>query len=367
MKRISRVGLTAVLALGLGPIGTVAALAADWQAGAGPEWQKTLAAARQEGSVAISGPPQVAAKLSSAFKRDTGIELKYLGGPARTNESRMAREVRAHKLSVDATLSGMALLRLVKEGYFEDIRSHLMLPGVTDPKNWKDGGLKFDDNAKKFMLQTHQYRSSVPFYNPKLAGKITSWQQLLEPKFTGKIVAYDPRTGGPGQAVSTYIAAQFGLDFFKKLYVGQKVSFSLDTGQMAEWVVRGVKLVALGVTTPAYLKFKNAGVDTIAPADPDDGSGTLTGGYSVVLLPKGAPHPKAQTVFINWFASQPGQTAFTQAFHVPSLRVDVPEKGIPDYVIPKPGRKYQDQYNEDWSSTGKPKIRGQVLKLLGGK
>jgi iron(III) transport system substrate-binding protein len=367
MNRSIHAVLVVAFIVAIAHYATGAVRAADWQAGAGADWQKVMAAAKKEGSVAVIGPPQVASALTKAFQRDTGIDLKYLAGPPRATASRVSREVRARNITVDAVLTGMAELPLVKEGYFEAIRPKLMLPGVTDPKNWKDGKLKFDDDANKFMLQTHQYRSSVPFYNPKVVGSFTSWHQLLDPKFTGKIVAYDPRTGGPGQAVSTYIVNTLGLDFFKKLYVGQKVTFSLDANQMAEWVVRGVKYVALGVTTPSYLKFKNAGVDTIAPADPDDGSGTLTGGYSVIILPKGSPHPNAQTVFVNWYASQPGQVAFSRAFHVPSLREDVDVKGIPDYVIPKPGRKYQDQYNEAWASSGKPKIRKQVLTILGGK
>lgn len=364
MKRISHVATIAALIVGLAPF---AAGAADWQAGAGPDWSKTMKAAKAEGSVAVAGPPQLAEQLTRAFQRDTGIELHYLAGPPRATASRISREVRAKNVTIDAVLTGMAELKLVKHGYFEAIRPKLMLPSVTDPKNWKDGKLKFDDNANKYMLQTHQYRSSVPFYNPKVVKDFTSWRVLLKPKFKDKIVAYDPRTGGPGQAVSTYIVHTFGLDFFKKLYVGQKVTFSLDPNQMAEWVVRGVKYVALGMTTPSYLKFKNAGVDTIAPADPDDGPGTLTGGYSVIILPKGSPHPNAQTIFVNWFASEPGQAAFSRAFHVPSLRNDVHVKGIPGYVIPKPGRNYQEQYNEAWASSGKPKIRREVLKALGGK
>ena len=364
MKRIPHAAMIAALVVGAAPW---AAGAADWQAGAGPEWAKTMKAARAEGSVAVAGPPQLAAQLSKAFARDTGIKLNYLAGPARATASRVSREVRAKNVTIDAVLTGMAELSLVKQGYFEAIPAKLMLHSVTDPQNWKDGKLKFDDNANQYMLQTHQYRSSVPFYNPKVAQEFTSWRVLLQPKFKNKIVAYDPRTGGPGQAVSTYIVHTFGLDFFKKLYVGQSVTYSLDPNQMAEWVVRGTKYVALGMTTPSYLKFKNAGVDTIAPADPEDGPGTLTGGYSVIILPKGSPHPNAQTVFVNWYASEPGQAAFSRAFHVPSLRTDVHVKGIPDYVVPKPGKNYQEQYNEEWSTSGKSKIRKEVLEALGGK
>jgi ABC-type Fe3+ transport system substrate-binding protein len=369
MARTSRAWIATILAFALAQYASASAEAADWQEGAGPEWQKVLSAAKQEGTVAVSGPPQLATAISEGFLRDTGIPLQYLAGEARTTSSRLARELRANNVTVDATLTGMVDLPLVKNGFFEDVRARLLLPGVTDPKNWADGQLKFNDNAKRFMLQTHAYRSSVPFYNANLIKptEFTSWQKLLDPKLKGKIVAYDPRSGGPGQAMSTYIGAQFGLDFLKRVYVGQEVVYSLDSRQMAEWVVRGIHAVGLGILTPDYLKFRDAGMNNIVPTDLADGPGTLTGGFSVILLPKGPPHPNAATVFLNWYASQPGQEAFSRAFKVPSRRTDVNVEGVPDYTIPKPGRKYHDQYNEDWAATGRPIIQKQVMEIVGGK
>ena len=367
MTSINRIWLSAIPLFMLAQFGALeAARAADWQAGAGPEWQTVLAAAKKEGTVAVGGPPQLAA-MSEGFKRDTGIQLDYLGAETRTTSSRLTRELRANNITIDATLTGMVELPLVKEGFFEDERARLLLPGVTDPKNWTDGKLKFADDTQKFMLQTHAYRSGVPFYNSNIIKKFDSWQVLLDPKLKGKIVVYDPRTGGPGQAMSTYIASELGMDFFKKLYIDQQVIYSLDSRQMAEWVVRGVYAVALGVLTPEYLKFKEAGMNHLVPADPDDGSGTLTGGFSVILLPKGAPHPNAATVFLNWYSSQPGQEAFSKAYKVPSRRTDVFVDGIAEYTVPKAGRKYQDQYTEDWATTGRIKAQEQVNEVLGVK
>jgi hypothetical protein len=95
-------------------------LAADWQAGAPPEWQKVLAAAKKEGRIALAGPPQIATAISEAFKRDTGMEVENLGGEARNTASRVAREVRAGTVTIDAFFTGTVELPLVKEGFFED-------------------------------------------------------------------------------------------------------------------------------------------------------------------------------------------------------------------------------------------------------
>jgi iron(III) transport system substrate-binding protein len=345
------------------------ARAADWQTGGGEAWQKVMTAAKKEGAVVVTGPPQLTKELVAGFERDTGIKLDYVAGEARVTASRVVRELRANNVTIDISLTGTAELPVAKEGFFEDEKARLLLPGVTDSKNWANGELKWVDNDKKFMLQTHAYRSSIPYYNPTQfkPGEMDSWQKLLDPKFKGKIVIYDPRSGGPGQAMATYISTKLGLDYFKKLYVDQQPVFSLDSRQMAEWVVRGVHLVGLGILAPDYQRFKAEGIKTIEPVDFKDGAGTLTGGFSVIMLLKGAPHPNAQTVFLNWFASQPGQEAFTKAYNVPSRRLDVSTEGLPDYLILKKGLDYQDQYTEDWANSGVEETRKKYIEIIGGK
>ena len=117
------------------------------------------------------------------------------------------------------------------------------------------------------------------------------------------------------------------------------------------------------ITSPCAI----AGITNLVPADLKDAPGTLSGGFSVVLMPKGAPHPNAATVFLNWFASQPGQEAFSRAMAEISRRTDVPGGALPSYIVPKPGVDYQDQYNEDWVTTMRGHILDQVIQTIGGK
>ncbi len=348
--------------------GSAARAEDNWQAGAPPQWQKILADAKKEGHVAVVGPSELAVPIAEAFLKDTGIQVDYLGGVASVNASRVAREVRAGNVTVDFMYTGTAELPLVKEGFFEDEKAKLLLPGTADAKNWKEDKLAWVDNTQKYMLRTMATVQSIPFFNSDLVKPpLTSWKQLLEPKFKGKIVAYDPRAGGPGQQMAGYIGAQFGIDFLKKLYVGQQVVFSQDSRQMAEWITRGNYLVGLGVLLPDYVALHNAGITNIVPAQMSDGPGTLSGGFSVFLLPKGAPHPNAQIVFLNWAASQRGQAVYSHVEHQISRRVDVHEPGLLPFTEPKPGVKYLDQYNEDWALNQRKKIIEQVLDALGGR
>jgi ABC-type Fe3+ transport system substrate-binding protein len=345
------------------------ASAQDWQAGAGPDWQRVLADAKAEGHVAVVGPPELGVPIADAFLRDTGIEVDYLGGVASANGARVTREAHAGSVTIDVMFTGTAELPLAKQGLLADESARLILPGAADPKNWRDGTLKWVDNDKKYMLQTQASVTSTPFYdtNSIKPGELTSWRQLLDPQFKGKIVAYDPRSGGPGQQMVGYIGALFGIDFLKSLYLGQQVTYSQDSRQMSEWLARSVDWVALGMLATDYERLRNAGITTIAVADMKDGPGTLSGGFSVILEPKGSPHPNAATVFLNWIASGVGQQVYSHVEGQLSRRIDVHDASVLDFMVPKPGKTYLDQYNEDWALNQRAKIIDAVLQALGGK
>jgi hypothetical protein len=206
-----RLFLFGAVAAGAMAWGSAAFAQADWQAGAPPQWAKILADAQKEGHVAVVGPSELAVPMAEGFLKDTGIQVDFLGGVAAVNQSRVAREVRAGNVTVDFMFTGTAELPLVKEGFFEDEKVKLLLPGTADPKNWKDGKITWVDNTQKYMLRTQATVQSIPFYNPDaVKPPLTSWKQLLEPPFKGKIVAYDPRTAGQDSRWSAILAHNSG-------------------------------------------------------------------------------------------------------------------------------------------------------------
>jgi ABC-type Fe3+ transport system substrate-binding protein len=355
--------LSAVLAAAAQP-----GRAADWQDGASAEWQNVLAAAKKEGRVVVAGPGELAGPLSEGFKRDTGIEVEFLGGETRDRSSRISREVRAGRVTIDFLFTGSVELPLVKEGFFDDEKAKLMLPGVTDAKNWNGGALKWVDNTKSHMLQTQEFVSSVPIYDGAAIkpGELTTWDQLLDKKYKGKLVAYDPRSGGPGAQIAGYVGAVKGIEFLKSLYVGQEMIYSQSSRQMTEWIARGTYRVGFGIPSADYLTLTKAGIKTLVPADLKDGPGAVSGGFSVVLMPKNPPHPNAAVVVLNWVASAPGQAAYSKALKTTSRRTDVPpDPDTAPYTVPKPGVKYQDQYDENYLVNVRTKVLDQVMQVIG--
>jgi len=324
--------------------------AADWQAGAGPDWQHLLDAARKEGSLVVAGRSAMAVPMGDAFKRDTGLSLDFLGGEGRDQMTRIAREMRAGQVTIDVIFDGQSMVPFVNDGYVKPIKPQLILPGVNDPGNWNGGRLKWVDKENAYLFEGGEYVFGWILFNADMIkpGEVTSWKDLLKPQYKGKIASFDPRVGGPGQANASFIADLFGIDFVRHLFADQEVAISNNSRQLVEWVARGNYPIALATLATEIESFRKAGMKNLAVAYMKDGPGAVLGGSSVLAEPKLAPHPNATAVFLNWYASEPGQRVFSTVWETPSRRTDVHVAGIPDYVLPQPGVTYMDQYTEAW-------------------
>lgn len=343
----------------------------DWQAGAGADWNRVLAAARQEGRVVVASQTSApGATMSAAFRRDTGIEIEFLSGGVSEIGARIEREAAAGNVTIDVALGGgQELVTLYPRGLLAPLKPQLLLPGVTGSNNWNGGRLKWVDAAGEYLLQTTEYVSGRPVVNTDLVDpkSIGSWNDLLKPEYKGKIASYDPRPGGAGQALGGYLVHTFGLDYLKKLYFGQEITTTRDGRQLVEWAVRGTYPIVLATIQFDIERFRSQGFTNIAPLDLLDGPGLLTGGFSILKQLKNVPHPNAAAVFINWFASRPGQESYARATLEPSRRTDVKVDAIPPYVVPKPGLPYLDQFTEEFYVRVRPKLQKDVVEAFGGR
>jgi ABC-type Fe3+ transport system substrate-binding protein len=334
--------------------------AADWQAGAPADWANVLAAARNEGQVTVAAFAALGDKLSAGFKRDTGIQMNFLGGSTTDQSVRLEAEARAKNLTIDILIGGGRELGLMHDGLLEPVAPQLILPGVTDVRNFRLGKLKWMDNEQKYLLQGSQYVFGWILVNKDMVKpeEVNSWKKLLDPKWRGKIASFDLRYPGPGQGCASALYRVFGVDYIKAFFVDQQVSYTADNRGLVEGVVRGVTPIAFGTIQQEVERYKATGFNNLAVVLPDDMPGYLTGGYSVLKEPKGAPHPNAATVFINWYMSRPGQEIYESVMLETSRRLDV-NTGVPDYLVPRPGYNYYEAFNEDEYYS-----RNDVIKLI---
>jgi len=350
----------------------VSLLAVNFAWGAAPtEWESLVNRARQEKRVVLGTDISIGnfrQGITTSFAKQFGIELEFRVLEGAQLVAIAARECAASRASMDLLLSGNSeLILLYPKGCLAPARPKLILPEVLDGKNWRGGALKWNDPEGQYLLQTSEatYGWTVINTDQVKPSELNSARDLLRPEYKGKIASFDPRGGGAGQGRATYMMTVLGEDYVRSLYLDQKVTYTANHQQLAEWIARGVHLFGLGAVERIFEPMRKEGLPVGVVASFSDAPGYLTGGSSVVKLIKDAPHANAAAVLLNWFASKEAQTIYAQNVLQPSRRADVIVKDVPDYLVPKPGVKYLDSYGYEFYAKKRPEVIKRVIDLLG--
>ena len=174
---------------------------APWQV----EWETTLQAAKKEGKLvaAIPASAELRKNIEEVFKsRFPEIELELFPSRGPANANRVLSEHKAGVRYFDLLISGTSTpFGLLKAGIIEPFAPFMILPEVSDPKKWY-GGHIWIDNAKRFIYSFQAYQTESLWYNASLMKpeEVSSYDDLLNPKWKGKIGYLDPRTPGAGTA-----------------------------------------------------------------------------------------------------------------------------------------------------------------------
>lgn len=312
--------LWTVIATGLASI----APAASAQTG----WQAILEAARKEGKVTVGIPASgdLRRVLEKAFtERFKGIEFELFPGPAPKIASRIVSESKGGFRNFDIFLSGSgSALALAAEGLLEPFEPYLVLPEVKDPKNWFGGHIWVDNvTTKRFIYAFQAYVTDPGYYNTEQVkpGEIRSYDDLLNPKWKGRLGIHEPRSQGAGQAVWIYMWTVKGEGYLKKL-AEQDLIVATDYRQLGEMLVKGRLALALGATYSTLAPFIKAGLPVAPLPVPKEGI-HATIGFGAVSIIKNHPHPNATRVFINWLLGKEGQDIYGRAVGNATRRLDV--------------------------------------------
>jgi iron(III) transport system substrate-binding protein len=332
------------------PAGATAATPA-WQA----EWDRTLAAARQEGKVEVWGPPGdlIRKSVSEGFRQAfPDIAIEWVGGRSTEHATKIEGQRRAGVYAADVVIGGTstAAMQLGPQGALDPIKPILMLPEVTDPRSWYDGRIEFADDEGQYNVAF--VYMSYPFigYDPHQVqpADIANLYQLLDPKWKGKIVINDPRVPGAGQSFYRWLWHTLGPEKGEEFIVAlraQAGAVDRDQRRLMEWIARGRYAILIGPSSGATMtELFDAGLTFGLQNEFQDYGGYITASFGSLMLINQAPHPNAAKVFVNWFLSRDGQTAYSTAMTEPSRRTDVPRDHIPAYAIPRPDGKYWPSY-----------------------
>lgn len=307
--------------------------AAEWQM----EWEKTLAAAKKEGTL-VAGIPassELRKAISARFKDKFGIALELLPSRGPDNVTRIITEYNVGVRYFDVLVAGGATpLSMVAAGAADDFQPYMILPEVKEPKNWW-GGHIWEDNVstKRYIYAFNCYTSETFWYNTSQleAHEIRSYDDLLNPKWKGKIGFLDPRNPGSGQNTWTFLWRVKGEEYLGKL-AQQDLLVSQNLRQLGEALAKGKLAFTVGLSHYTYEPFIKAGLP-IKPVPKIKEGAHANNGSGVMAVVKNPPHPNATKVFVNWLLGKEGQELYGKAMVQGTRRLDVATQWLKEFGI----------------------------------
>jgi len=292
------------------------------------EWERIVEAAKREGRLVVAIPPstELRKQMEPEFRRRFGLEVELLPAPGPRNASRIVSEQRAGVRYFDALIVGTGTaVSLAHEGMIEALSAYVVLAEVRETKKWW-GGHIWDDNVstKRFLYSfVAEVGTGGLWYNADLARAedLRSFDDLLHPKWKGKIGFSDPRVPGSGQSIWSFMWEIHGEDYLRKL-ARQDLFLSRDLRQLADALAKGKLAVTIGVGRTQYDPFVNAGLPLRQAATPKEGL-PASNGFGVVGVVKKPPHPNAAKLLVNWLLGKEGQEFYGRVMRHATRRLDV--------------------------------------------
>jgi iron(III) transport system substrate-binding protein len=297
------IGLLAAGALVAGLSGVASAQDADWN--------KVIEAAKQEGKVSLYtstlGAP-FHLDIIKAFKAKYGITIELLDVRASELDERVRTEQASNRFVADVVQHGSSSLQLYQRDGKLQPRGQ-----VPNQKNLRDAlkGVADNDRIPSYILP---YGILVNTDLVKPADEPKSWKDLLDPKWKGKIISDDFRALGGGFTWFSVTYEALGEDFHRQLQQ-QNIVFSRDVGNDERRVARGEYPMRIPQLASNYLRMKGLPVKLIFPTE----------GISYVRfdlgIVKGAPHPNAAKLMIDFYLSEEAQLIYANAGMAPVINI----------------------------------------------
>ena len=322
-------------------LGIGAEVRADWQA----EWQQTVEAAKKEGRLVVYGGEEITHQeiLDEFMKKYPGIKVVTGSGRGSTLGPRILAERRAGKYLVDLFSGGPSTpYRVLYRGNALDpIKPMLLLPEVKDTSKWYGGKHYYADPQGEylFIFEGSISGGASVAYNTELVNpkEFTSYFDLLNPKWKGKISFYDPTASGGGlnSILSLYENPQLGPPYIKRLFKEMQITIFRSRRQGPDWLAAGRFPLCFSCRDITRAMQQGLPVNQIPPENLKETEPVIGGGgSSVLVLINRAPHPNAAKLFINWYLSREGQMVWQRVINTKvlessdSMRIDIPKDDV---------------------------------------
>jgi ABC-type Fe3+ transport system substrate-binding protein len=337
------------------------------------EWERTVKAAEQEGQVVVY---KIAndSEWHAFQKRFPKIKVVLIPGNAAQILQRLMAERRAGKFLADVVrLGGGTSTSLYKAKALDPISAAFVLPEVSDPTKWFEGKHHYNDGESQYSFIYAAFPLRLLGYNTKLVDPrtITSFWDLLDPKWKGKTTLKDPKDpGGGSPLLFLYHNPQLGPEYIKKLVTVGGLTLVRDPRErlQTDWLASGKFPISITSKADGVDEAKKQGlpVDVLDAHALKEGAALEAGGTMISLVNR-APHPNAAKVLINWFLSREGQMAIQKTgpgdAGQNSLREDISKEHLPAWEQRQRGVKYIRLWGPDvWDRSPITELVSEMVK-----
>ena len=303
-SRCSRIKWTGIVGVAALSLTSEAALAAD---------AALIEAAKKEGTVVWYTPlivSQTARPFANAFeKKYPGIKVELVAGTVNDLFIKHVNEAKANAVQADAAGSNPALVSdMIKSGLIE---KYIPDSAADLPANLKDKNGYYASQLVSFLVPAVNTSDVKPADVPK------TWNDFLNPRWKGKIAW--PGTelpSGPPGLIGTLLLTmgeEPGMAYLKKLAAQQIINVPGNQRVVLDNLITGEYPVALMTYNHLAEHSAQAGAPVqwlkTAPA-------VELVSYAFVM--KGAPHPNAGKLFVDYELSREGQTVLSKLGELPA-------------------------------------------------
>lgn len=266
--------------------------------------------AKKEGRVDwYESPSSVDQAAKNAFKKKYGITVVSLRLPSTDLDTRFESEQAAGVHVADVYLSSYE-----GQQHLEDWVKRGLLFSSLDKAGIPDFPGSFPKTDLLGAAATVQVGGFGIAYNKKtVSSPPKSFQELVDPKWRGKIMVASPASSQVYTDFWTAIKKRFGLKFLEQLKT-QDLKMADSANPAVQNVAAGGAQLAIPINGGVLGSLISKG----APIALSTPSGTF-GPQFVVSLVEHAPHPYAACLFTQWLMSPEGNKVIADSANEPSV------------------------------------------------
>jgi iron(III) transport system substrate-binding protein len=281
-----------------------------------------IAAAKKEGKLAF----YTAMDLPVAEKLGKVFEARYPGLSVRVERSGAERVFQRIGQEQDSGIHAVDVVNSADASHFIAWkRNGWLAPYLPEDVAKYFPAEHYDPDG--LFATTRVWLSSLGYNTDlvKAADAPKSFADLLDPKWTGKIVKGHPAYSGTIMTATFQIVRDIGWDFLEKL-AKQKVMQVQSSTDPPKKLALGERAIMADGNDYNLVQLKEEGqpVEVVYPAE---GTPLVTGPSGVF---KSAPNPNAARLFQNWLHSLEGQQVLVDFAAQHSVHAN---------IVEKPGRK----------------------------